>query len=416
MSHIVVSWLLAGGLAAFAQSSSPQDEEQHLRESLAHSTNAPQDIVRALERHLEQFPNSSKKPEIERALAKAAIETHDDRRIVLYGERVLSREPDEIQILDQVCRSLIRSGDKESAQRALKYAQHYERVVATTEVDKDASGAEQAKRRDTLDNSTARALVLQAQAQATLGNLDAAVKLAHRAFDLYPGAAPAGEMGRWLVKLGRLEEAAQAYADAFTVPDPRLTDIERATYRRRLGEAYTKWKGSEAGLGDLVLQAYDRNLAKITDRTLALKKFDPNLGLTNPMDFTISSVNGEKLKLSSLEGKVIVMDFWATWCGPCRVQHPLYEEVKKKFANRDDLVFLAISADEERDLVKPFLEAAKWNSKVYFEDGLAQTLRVSSIPTTIVFDKRGNLAGRMNGFDPEQFVPMLTDRIEDALK
>jgi thiol-disulfide isomerase/thioredoxin len=120
--------------------------------------------------------------------------------------------------------------------------------------------------------------------------------------------------------------------------------------------------------------------------------------------------------LSSLEGKVVVMDFWATWCGPCRVQRPLYEQVKKKFAGRDDLVFLAISADEERDLVKPFLEAAKWNSKVYFEDGLAQTLRVSSIPTTIVFDKRGNLAGRMNGFDPDQFVATLTDRIEDALK
>ena len=416
MSHIVVSWLLAGGLAAFAQSSSPQDEEQHLRESLAHSTNAPQDITRALERHLEQFPNSTKKAEIERALAKAAIETHDDRRIILYGERVLSREPDEIQLIDQVCRALVRAGDKDSAQRALKYARHYEQVVTATDIDKDSSGAEQAKRRDTLDNSRARALVLQAHAEATLGNLDEAVKLVRRAFDVYPGAAPAGEMGRWLVKLGRLDEAAQAYADAFTVPDARLSDTERATYRRRLGEAYTKWKGSEAGLGDLVLQAYDRNLAKITERTLALKKFDPNLGLTNPMDFTISAVDGDKLKLSSLEGKVIVMDFWATWCGPCRVQHPLYEEVKKKFAGHDDLVFLAISSDEERGLVKPFLEAAKWNSKVYFEDGLAQTLRVSSIPTTIVFDKRGNLAGRMNGFDPEQFVATLTDRIEDALK
>jgi thiol-disulfide isomerase/thioredoxin len=415
MNRIVVTWLLAAAWIAFAQSV-PPDEERQLRESLAHSTNAPQDIMRALERHLEQFPNSAKRPEIEHALAKAAIETHDERRIILYGERALSREPDDVQLLDQVSRALVRAGDKESAERALKYAQHYEQVVAATGVDKDASGAEQAKRRETLDNSSARALFLQAQAEAALGNLDAAVKVARRAFEVYPGAAPAGEMGRWLAKSARFEEAAQAYADAFTVPDPRLSDTERAGYRRRLGEVYTKWKGSEAGLGDLVLQTYDRNLARITDRNLALKKYDPNLGLTNPMDFTISGVDGDKLKLSSLEGKVIVMDFWATWCGPCRVQHPLYEQVKKKFAGRDDLVFLAISADEERDLVKPFLESAKWNSKVYFEDGLAQTLRVSSMPTTIIFDKRGNLAGRMNGFDPEQFVAMLTDRIEDALK
>src|SRR5215467_3661804 len=107
MSRIVVVCLLGAGLAAFAQSGSPQDEEQHLRDSLAHSSNAPQDITRALERHLEQFPNSPKKAEIERALAKAAIETRDERRIILYGERVLSREPDEIQLMDQVCRALV---------------------------------------------------------------------------------------------------------------------------------------------------------------------------------------------------------------------------------------------------------------------------------------------------------------------
>ncbi len=415
MTRIVVA-LLACSVAALPQSGLSQDEEQHLRDSLAHSTNAPQDIIRALERHLEQYPNSPKKPEIERALAKAAIETRDDRRIILYGERVLAREPDDIQLLDRVCRALVRAGDKESAQRALKYAQHYEQVVASTEVDKEASGAEQAKRRDTLDNSTARSLVLQAQAEAALGNPDAAVKLARRAFEVYPGAAPAGEVGRWLFKQGRFEEASQAYADAFTVPDPNLGDMERAAYRRKLGEAYTRWKGSEAGLGDLVLQAYDRNLARITERTLALKKFDPNLGLTNPMEFTISSVKGGKLNLSSLEGKVVVMDFWATWCGPCRVQRPLYEKVQKEFAGRGDLVFLAISADEERELVKPFVEASKWTGNIYYEDGLAQTLRVSSIPTTVVFDKHGNLAGRMNGFDPDTFVPMLTERIEDALK
>jgi thiol-disulfide isomerase/thioredoxin/Flp pilus assembly protein TadD len=416
MSRVLIAVLLAAALAAFAQSGLSDAEQQHLRESLGRATNSPQDIMRALEQHLQQFPNSPKRPEIERALVKAAIETHDDRRIVLYGERVLSREPDDVQVLDQTSRALVRSGDAESAGRALKYAQHYEQVIAAAETDKSVSGAEQAKRRDTLDNSTGRALLLQAQAQAALGNLEEAVKLARRAFDVYPGASTAGEMGRWLIKLGRFEDAARAYADAFTVSDPKISDLERAGYRRRLGEAYTKWKGSEAGLGDLVLQAYDRNLAKTTERLIALKKFDPNLGVTNPMEFTITGVNGDKLQLSSLAGKVIVLDFWATWCGPCRIQHPLYEQVKKKFKGRDDLVFLAIDTDEERDLVKPFLDANKWQSNVYFEDGLGQALRVSSIPTTIIFDKRGNLAGRMNGFDPDQFVTMLSDRIEEALK
>src|SRR5438270_12609203 len=132
MIRFVVGWLLAGALTVFAQTTLSQDEEQHLRDSLAHSTNTPQDITRALEQHLEQFPKSPKKAEIERALAKAAIETHDDRRVILYGERVLARDPDEVQLIDQVSRALLRPGDSESAQRALKYAQHYEQVVVAT--------------------------------------------------------------------------------------------------------------------------------------------------------------------------------------------------------------------------------------------------------------------------------------------
>lgn len=416
MIRCICVFYLAAGLAAFAQTELSEAEQEHLRTALGHATNAPQDITRALEQHLEKFPMSPKRDEIERALAKAAIEMKDDRRTVLYGERVLAKQPDDVQLLDHVCRVLVRAGDKESAVRALKYARLYEQAIAGVTVEKDASGAEKAKRRDTLDNSLGRALLLQAQAQAALGNLEDAVALTKRAYDVFPGAPPASERARWLVKLGRLDEASQAYADAFTVPDPKTTDTDRATYRRRLGEVYTKWKGSEAGLGDLVLQAYDRNLAKVTERMLALKQFDPNLGLTNPMEFTISGVNGGRLSLASLAGKVVVMDFWATWCGPCRLQQPLYEEVKKKFAGRDDLVFLAIDTDEERDIVKPFLDAQKWKTSAYFDDGLGQALRISSIPTTLIVDKRGNISGRMNGFDPEQFVSMLSDRIEEALQ
>ena len=133
------------------------------------------------------------------------------------------------------------------------------------------------------------------------------------------------------------------------------------------------------------------------------------------MQFTISGLSGEKLPLASLKGKVIVMDFWATWCGPCRAQHPLYEEAKKRFKNRDDVVFLAIDTDEDHSLVKPFLEQNNWSQTVYFEDGLGQLLQVSSIPMTLIFDKEGRVFSRMNGFIPERFVDMLTERIQEAL-
>jgi thiol-disulfide isomerase/thioredoxin len=133
------------------------------------------------------------------------------------------------------------------------------------------------------------------------------------------------------------------------------------------------------------------------------------------MDYPLTHLEGGPFTLKSLRGKVVIMDFWATWCGPCRVQHPLYEEVMSRFRTRDDVVFLSINTDEDPTLVKPFLERNKWNPKpVYFEDGLSNLLRVSSIPTTIVVDKQGQIFSRMNGFVPEKFVDQLTATIREA--
>jgi thiol-disulfide isomerase/thioredoxin len=112
-----------------------------------------------------------------------------------------------------------------------------------------------------------------------------------------------------------------------------------------------------------------------------------------------------------------VLVFWATWCGPCRVQHPLYEQVKKRFAGRNEVVFLNINTDEEQSSVQPFVDELKWDAaNVYFEDGLSNLLRVSSIPTTVIIGKDGQIFSRMNGFVPEKFVDHLTDRIREALK
>jgi thiol-disulfide isomerase/thioredoxin len=398
--------LLAIALALGAQQRPPAAspaEQADLETALAEAGGSPIEYLRAIEKHLEKYPDSPRRGELERAAVRAAMELNDDDRIVRYGERVLARQPDDLSMLDRVTRSLLVSDSKDNAERALKYARRYETIVDTRKGE-----------RNELDRGIGLALREEARATGNLGRSEEALALAGRSFDTFPDAESARERARWLELLGRPGDAVAALADAFTIPDPRATDADRARDRGRMGELYSKWKGSEAGLGELVLGAYDRNLALIHARELRLRVNDPNSGVTDPMEFMLGGPDGAKLAMASLKGKVVILDFWATWCGPCRAQHPLYEEVKQRFRDNPDVVFLSVNSDEDRAAVKPFLDEVKWQGGVYFEDGLSRALNVRSIPTTIVIDRQGKISSRMNGYVPERFVEMLAERIQEA--
>jgi len=402
--------------AVSAQEPTAAAEDRELSNALAEAGTSQIDFVRALENHLGKYPNSSKKPEIERALTKAAIEMKDDKRVILYGERVLGREPGDPQMLERVARALLSSDARDTSERALQYATRYVEQVGKLRTAALTGHAAKAEWITEIDRGEARGLVLEARATGNLGKSDEALTLARRSYERYPTAEGAREIAKWFTKLGREPEAIAHLADAFTIVDGRNTDEARLQDRRRIGELYTKVNGSEKGLGDLILESYDRTTALMADRKLRERESDPNAQVASVMDFTLAGANGDPLKLSSLKGKVIIFDFWATWCGPCRVQHPLYEQVMHRFEDNAGVLFLSISTDEERALVSPFLKEHRWSNPVYFEDGLASMLRITSIPTTIIVNKRGEISSRMNGFNPDRFVDLLTERIQQAMK
>lgn len=415
MKKLILSLALFCSAISYGQKELPDAEEKDLRRALAEAGSSSVEFVRALEQHLVKYPNSPQKEELENAIVKSAMEAKDNERTLQYGERVLARKMDNPQILERVARLLLNNEDKESNQRALKYSQRLEELLRGVERDNPTSGHNRAQLQDEIQRVLSRAIAYQARATGNLGKIEEAVQLANKSYDTVPNAESAREIGRWLAKAGKDMEAISHYADAFTIDDPKVTDAERAKDRMRMGELYRKLKGNETGLGDLILQAYDRTSALMGLRLSRQRERDPNSDLTDPMQFTLTGLKGDKLQLSSLKGKVVVMDFWATWCGPCRAQQPLYEQVKKHFAGRDEVVFLAIDTDEDQSVVAPFLENTKWSKRVYFEDGLASLLKVSSIPSTLIFDPNGKLFSRMNGFLPDRFVAMLTDRINEAL-
>ena len=414
MKKFICSAILLLATLGFGQNNLPPAEQKELSSALAEAGNSPLEFARVLEQHLAKYPTSPQRDELERTLVKAAIEAGDKRRILRWGEKSLARNIDQPQVLERVSRILLESDNKDSSERALKYARQYGQSLQSLLKDEPKNPRQKAEFIEQYDKAVGRSLSLQARALGNLGKTDEAVALAIRSFDTYPSHESAREAGKWLAKAGKGAEAARRYADAFVAPDSPAE--LRAKDRIFMAEQYRKEKGSEEGLGDLVLDAHDRAVTIGAKRLARLREFDPNTGVSNPTDYTLSALEGGALKLSSLRGKVVVMDFWATWCGPCRVQHPLYEEVKKKFADRDDVVFLNVSTDEDTSVVKPFLESNQWSaSTVYFEDGLGSLLRVSSIPTTVIYDKHGQVFSRMNGFVPEKFVEQLTARITEAL-
>jgi thiol-disulfide isomerase/thioredoxin len=412
-----ISMLIAWGALGSAQTVS-QEEQQSLQRALSEGGNSRTEFELAIENHLKQFPNSPRRAELERALVKAAIELNDDARLTQYGESVLSRDPNDMQVLEHVATALLHQGDKVSAQRALEHARHLADLIQTTyQYDKfePGGGAEEVKRKEEFDRGRARALLLEARAQGLLGHTNEAIQLAQSSYNIFPSVEAGHEASRWLSSAGKDQEALQYLADSFTIGGLHSAGQDAATDRAHLGELYRKLHGSEDGLGDLILKAYDTTSSELAARRAELREYDPNSQLKDPIQFTLSGLDGEKLPLSSLLGKVVVMDFWATWCGPCRAQHPLYEQVKAKFQDSSDVVFLAVDADEDHSLVKPFLTQIKWSQKVYFEDGLQSLLQVSSIPTTIILGKNGGVFTRMVGFIPDRFVDMLTERVNRAL-
>lgn len=391
-------------------------EQMELSRALAEAGTSPVDYIRALETHLAKYPDSPQRAAIEKALAKSAMDANDDARIIRYGEKVLATEkPDDLRLLDRVTRALLAEDTAEAAKPALEYAKRFEQAADAMNPAQPQGHLPPAEWAEQVDRTKARALVLEARATGNLGDPAQSAALASKAWEMWPTSEAAREKAWWLAKQGRNPEAIECYAEAFTLEDPHSTETDRAQDRRRMGELYVKINGSEKGLGDLILRAYDKTSAEMSARIAELKTKDPNVGAAKILDFTLPPVNGgEPLKLASLAGKTVVLDFWATWCEPCRVQHPMIEKIRQRLKNDAGVVFISVDTDDDHSLVPRFLEDQKWNGPSYYEAGLVRLLTINQIPTVLVIDPKGRTSSRMAGFIPERFEDMLERRIIEA--
>lgn len=110
-------------------------------------------------------------------------------------------------------------------------------------------------------------------------------------------------------------------------------------------------------------------------------------------EFNLNDLNGQKVSLSELRGKPVLINFWASWCGPCKIEIPVlqayYEETQGK-----DLTILAVNAAEPADVVRAFVEENKLTFRVLTDTQAeaARAYRVRGIPASFFIDKDGKIA------------------------
>ncbi|PRD47088.1 TlpA family protein disulfide reductase [Sphingobacterium haloxyli] len=130
-----------------------------------------------------------------------------------------------------------------------------------------------------------------------------------------------------------------------------------------------------------------------------------------------SNDNGEVMSISDLKGKVVFLNFWATWCPPCKAEMPSIQVLKDKFKDNDQVVFLIVEIEAEKEKARDFMQESDMDLPVYYpESQIPSDWLAGAIPTTVILDKTGNIAARHEGMadysrtDVSDFITELTHR------
>lgn len=117
-------------------------------------------------------------------------------------------------------------------------------------------------------------------------------------------------------------------------------------------------------------------------------------------NFRLTAHDGKVVELAKLKGKVVVVNFWATWCGPCRKEIPGFMEVHSQYKEKG-VVVVGVSLDQDGwEVVRPYVDKAKITYPIVVGDGsLAEAYKIpNAIPATYVVDRKGIIAKEHVGY------------------
>jgi thiol-disulfide isomerase/thioredoxin len=143
-------------------------------------------------------------------------------------------------------------------------------------------------------------------------------------------------------------------------------------------------------------------------------------------DFSLQDLKGKALKLADLKGKIVILDFWATWCGPCRMEIPDLNAIYKEYKNKGvTVVGIALDEGGKSDIVKGMkkykltitypvlIGEGGFNNKTFAACAEAAGIQIQGIPTTFLLDKEGNIVSNYVGTQEKK---IFTDELDKLLK
>jgi thiol-disulfide isomerase/thioredoxin len=389
----------------------PPDFEAELQKAISDAGNDRAAIVRNLQDYLKRFPDAPRKGDIYRALVESCQKLNDSDCALDFAERYIALHPDDNEMMLLAVELLEKVGDDHSLVKALGYLTRVlDRIEKMTPADKPARLSQeewQAKH----TKSLASLYLYRGQLEFEQHSYEVAKKDLDTSYRLQPVAITAQRLGEIAELRKDLPAAIANYLNAFALPENGPGGaVDRHEIRQKLGNVWRLAHGSEVGLGDALLAAYDKTAVPPSQAPSAHNK-----GAKEPFAFILRRLDGSPAPLAPLKGKILVLNFWATWCGPCRALEPQFARVMSDFSPRSEVAFFAVNTDEDETRVQPYVQREKMTVPVLFADGFDDFLGVRSLPTVLVLDHAGKIVYRVDGYNADEFIASLTAAINQAL-
>ena len=118
-------------------------------------------------------------------------------------------------------------------------------------------------------------------------------------------------------------------------------------------------------------------------------------------DFTLKHFNGENVRLEELRGQVVLLNFWASWCGPCRQEMPVLDQIHQRYEDTGFSV-VAVNVEKDADSARKLLEKSQVSFPVLMDStqSVSRLYNLKAMPSTVVIDRDGNIRYVHNGYKP----------------